>query len=235
MMRKILLVLLITALSTALMSCGIKQENVDESLAPVSSEESFQAESFPGVSMDLSVPASKESSVKSPAESAVGISKEQAIAIAKEYVLQKYNKSFEGYKIEAYDASEYRDVLNGSEWRAANDIWFVSYGLGAPAVYIWKVDGTVIACMLQSPAKTKEQAIAIAKEYVFQRYNKSFDEVEINGTIYRYEINVYDASDYNWVPEGQWLVLYMLADGHGGGPSVHIQKSNGRVIYNMLN
>ena len=220
-MKKIIIVVIIMAL--VLTGCSIKHETIDVSLTSASSEETSKIES--------SAVVYKGGLVET---------KEQAIAIAKEYVLKKYNKSFDEYEIKVSDASEYINVLYDGEW-AFNTIWFVAYDLiGGPAIYIRKIDGSVIACMLQSPAETKEQAIAIAKEYVFEMYNKSFeeDEIEFSGKIYHYEIFVWDASKYKNISEGEvWVVGYGLVDENGeqwsyggGGPGLDIRRSDGRVI-----
>ena len=242
MMKKIIIVILIMAL--ALAGCGIDSEIIDESLTPVSSEESFEVESPPSIPQ-VSFPSSTAVSEENPASSSVGISKEQAIAIAKEYALNKYNKSFDGYKVDVNDVSE----INTS-W-SKNEFWMVFFyladGDGGLEILIEQRSGEVAYCMLQSffgrPVKTKEQAIAIAKDYVFQKYNKSFegDEVELDGKIYHYEIVIWDDPRWQSAPyEETWLVVYDLIDEKGerlsgwtgtGGPELRIRKSDGRVVY----
>ena len=240
MMKKIIIVVLIMAL--ALTGCGIKHETIDESLTPVSSEESFETVSPPSIPQ-VSFPSSAPVSEERPASSSVRISKEQAIAIAKEYALNKYNKSFEGYKVDVNEASE----IDG-KWMK-NTLWSVFFYLAdggdALEVLIEQSNGKVFDCMLQSffgrPVKTKEQAIALAKEYVFQKYNKSFeeDEIELDGKKYPYEIEIWDDPRWQFAPyEETWLVIYVLIDENGerfdgpdGGPELCIRKSDGRVVY----
>ena len=236
-MKKILLVLVIFVLATGLTGCGIEPEVVDESLTPVSSEESFEVMNPPS-RPTVSFPDKSSAAVSE--KNLAAMNKEQAVAIAKEYVLKKYNKSFEESEVEAYDAHELH-------YAAPEGVSFVIYmladknsnlpsGGGGFEVRIERGSGKILFCMQQSflgqPVKTKEQAIAIAKEYVSQRIGERFDEFgyEFDGKKYRYEIKVCDSSDYNWVPEGQWLVWYELEGRYEGGPAVYIQKSNGRVL-----
>jgi Peptidase propeptide and YPEB domain. len=245
-MRKISIVVLIMTL--VLTGCGIKHETIDESLTPVSSEESFEAVSPPSIPQ-VSFPSSAPVSEERPASSSVGISKEQAIAIAKEYALNKYNKSFEGYKVDVNDSSEINN-----RWEK-NLVWNVFFYLAdggdALEVFINQSNGKVFDCMPQTffgrSVETKEQAIALAKDCVFQMFDKSFeeDEVELDGKIYHYEIEIwndlFDGLFFQYTSsEGIWLVVYDLFDENGerlsgwtggGGPEVHIRKSDGRIVY----
>ena len=83
------------------------------------------------------------------------------------------------------------------------------------------------------PVKTEEEAIEIAKTYILKKYGNRFDD---------YVIKAYDESEI-WVDPGIWVVLYSPKELYdefgtqikwtldGEGPSIHIKKSNGRVIY----
>lgn len=100
-------------------------------------------------------------------------------------------------------------------------------------VYIWIT--LIVACVIISvilysgdfrgkPVETGEQAVSIAKEFVFNKYKQNFDKFEIKSEI-----------------EGNtWIVYYMQTDidGNpcegGGGPELHIKKSNGKVISCLL-
>jgi len=69
------------------------------------------------------------------------------------------------------------------------------------------------------PVKTEAHAIEIAKEHVFKKYQDDFSG---------HKIAVYSESNI-------WIVSYEWGGGFGGGgPEVHIRKSNGKVIYCML-
>jgi|GEM_PF-3266987 len=241
MMKKITIVVLIMALM--LTGCSIKHETIDESLTPVSSEESFEVESPPSIPQ-VSFPSSAPVSEDRPASSSVRISKEQAIAIAKEYALNKYNKSFDGYKVDVNEASEINKGWNKNVFWSV--FFYLEDGDGGLEVFINQRSRDVYLCVLQSffgrPVETKEQAIAISKEYVFQEFNKSFeeDEVELDGKKYHYEIEIWDDPRWQFAPyEETWLVVYDLKDENGerddscggGGPELRIRKSDGRVIY----
>lgn len=75
-----------------------------------------------------------------------------------------------------------------------------------------------------SPVITSEQAITISKQYVYKKYHIYFDEYTVNVT-----------SDDN-----SWNVYYTRVDSNGyayeggGGPELHIKKSNGKVIRCLL-
>ena len=86
-------------------------------------------------------------------------SEEEAIEVAKAYVLKKYKNSYDGYVVNAYDASEIDPAINGKYWIVSYGIPSVSdengnvleatAGGGGPSLRICKLNGKVVYCKLQ--------------------------------------------------------------------------------------
>ncbi|MCL2142029.1 MAG: hypothetical protein FWH46_04045 [Methanimicrococcus sp.] len=77
----------------------------------------------------------------------------------------------------------------------------------------------------KTPIEDEERAIEIAKAYVFKKYKDNFDEYEIKVT----------SDDDIWIvwyepilKNPDWYLWYTYAV---HGPVVHINKSNGKVVY----
>ena len=78
----------------------------------------------------------------------------------------------------------------------------------------------------QNPVSTEEQAILIAEKYVSKKYNNNFNKYAIMAEL----------------EDDTWIVTYYknikLNEGEGlmggGGPELHIKKSNGKVIRCLL-
>lgn len=90
---------------------------------------------------------------------------------------------------------------------------------GVIAILMMLLSGMVVVCLevvVKNPIESEQEAILLAKEYVLNKYKHSFDDYEI-------EIDSDNAI---------WIVSYGI-DGSegGGGPEVHNNKSNGKIIY----
>ena len=105
---------------------------------------------------------------------------------------------------------------------------FIDIFIAFATITIIMVFGVIV--FTGKPVENEEKAIEIAKEYVLKKYNNSFDD---------YEISAY-------LNDGAWVVSYGIAPVYdengeileatagGGGPTVKIRKSNGKVISCLL-
>ena len=80
------------------------------------------------------------------------------------------------------------------------------------------------------PVETEEQAIEIAKAHMLKRYKNNFEGYEIKVKLEGEIWTVYWGLPSKYDDEGNLLSVTV----GGGGPSVKINKSNGRVVYCML-
>jgi len=109
------------------------------------------------------------------------------------------------------------------------------YGIIALIILICVIVLYIIVVVRSKPIENEEEAIEVAKAYVIKKYNRNYDENEIN---------VYDASETDAVPYGKyWIVAFGIPSVYdengnvlevtagGGGPLLKISKSNGKVFY----
>ena len=84
----------------------------------------------------------------------------------------------------------------------------------------------------KGPVESKQEAIEIAKRYVKEKYKRSFEDYQIKVVI-ESELDA-DGSDDVWVVSYSYIDKFGYAVEGGGGPEVHIRKTDGKIIYCML-
>lgn len=75
-----------------------------------------------------------------------------------------------------------------------------------------------------APVETEAQAIAIAKDYVYKKFEEDFSDYKISCSL---KNDIWSVSYSPIVPEGTIIL-------GGGGPLVKIDKTSGRVTYCLL-
>ena len=79
-----------------------------------------------------------------------------------------------------------------------------------------------------SPVKTEEEAVALAKRYVYAEYGKSF--YQSSDGVYKYRITTEKGVGtwvVSWSPDVEWEGMMVMG---GGGPLVTIDAENGKVL-----